>query len=169
VNAGPVATDELAPPPVHSSEDQLPTSRLQSILAPLPPPVAPQGPAHKTQRLRAISPSDATAKLAVTPPREAWRRVAAHLGRVARAVPGSLARREAWTEKRIAVACAGTGLALIVGALVLGWGAVTSDHLEKLDHVPVAVAMVVSRAALAIATMAVGYGLLRVGERTGLR
>jgi hypothetical protein len=153
-----------------ASEDQLPTSRLQSVLAPLPPPLPPQGPAHKTQPLRAISRDDAAARLAaqVKAKRQAWRTLLDHVKRAAEAVPGRFGGREAWTERRIGLSCAVLGLTMIAVALVLGWESVASERLEKLDHVPVAVAVVLSRAAIAIAAMVVGYGLLRVGERTAL-
>jgi hypothetical protein len=158
------------PPPLAASaaSDDLPTSRLQSLPAALPPPVPPPGPALKTQPLRAISRDDATAKLAAHGKRHGWQTILAHLRRAAASVPQRLGRREAWTERRIGVACAALGLTMIAVALVLGWQSVGSERLEKLEHVPVAVAVVLSRAALAIAAMVVGYGLLRVGERTAL-
>jgi hypothetical protein len=151
-----------------SGEDQLPTSRLPSIPAPLPPPVPPQGPAHKTQPLRAITRDAAAARLAVEAKRQRWQAVLAHVKRAAAGVPsrfGGLGG-EPWTERRIGTWCAVVGFAMIAGSLGLGWESVASERFEKVEHVPLAVALVLARAAIAIATMAVGYGLLRVGERT---
>lgn len=74
----------------------------------------------------------------------------------------------AWTERRAGVSCAILGLAMIAGSLMLGWESVASERFDKVEHVSLAVALVLARAALAIAAMVVGYGLLRVGERTAL-
>jgi hypothetical protein len=164
-DAPPVSPAATAPSESAPAEDQLPTSRMPSLLAPLPPPVPPSGPAHKTQRLRAISPTDATSRLArAAEDRKVWRTALAHLRRAADAAR-VLARREAWTERRIAMTCGAAGLLMIASGLVLGWQAVSLDRLERFEHAPGAAAVLVARALMAIATMAVGYGLVRIGER----
>jgi hypothetical protein len=162
----PLPEPRVSPP--SPSEDQLPTTRVQSIAVPLPPPVPPQGPAHKTQPLRAITRDDAEARLAVEAKRRRWQTVLSQVKRAAAGVPSPLAvlRGEAWTERRVGLACATVGVAMIGCALVLGWQSVASDRFVKVEHVSLAVAVVLARAAIAIAAMLVGYGLLRVGERT---
>ncbi len=156
---------EVASSGAASAEDQLPTSRMPSLLAPLPPPVPPSGPAHKTQRLRAISPTDATTRLArAADDRKVWRTALAHVRRAASAAR-VLGRREAWTERRIRMVAGVVGLLLIASGLALGWQAVSFERLERFEHAPGAAAVLVARALMAIATMAVGYGLVRMGER----
>ena len=148
--------------------DQIPTARVQTIPPPLPPPVPPPGPAHQTQPLRPITREDA-ARLAETK-RLPWRTVLGHFKRAAEAVPsrfGALGG-DAWTERRVGLASAAIGVTLIVGALVIGWQSIAIERFERVEHASLAVALVLARAALAIATMIVGYGLLRVGERTML-
>jgi hypothetical protein len=160
-----------------SSEDQLPTSRFPSLPHALPPPMPPPGPAHKTQPLRPITREDAAAKLAADAKaakrakRQRLQAAATNVTRAALGVPSRLSQlglshAASWTPKRAGVACATVGVAMITGALVLGWRSVAGDHLEQPEHVSLAVAIVLARAALAIAAMGVGYGLLRVGERT---
>jgi hypothetical protein len=157
-----------------SSADQLPTTRLPSLASILPPPVPPPGPAHKTQPLRAITRDAAAAKLADAGKRRPWKNVLGHVTRVAAAVPSSVGslpfgralRSEAWTERRVGVLSAALGAVMIAGALVLGWLSVTGDRFDKLEPASITVAIVLARAALAIATMTVGFGLMRVGERT---
>lgn len=153
-----------SPPPA----DQLPTARVQTIPPPLPPPVPPPGPAHKTQPLRTITRADAAAKLAAERKRPRWEMILGQVKRAAVAVPSRIGgiRSEAWTERRLGIACGAIGLAMIAGALALGWQSVASDRLERMEHVSLAVAVTLARAAIAIATMVIGYGLLRVGERT---
>jgi hypothetical protein len=145
-----------------AQEDQLPTSRYPSI-APLPPPLPPPGPARKGQ-LPATERDDATAKYALEAQRRRWQAVVADMKRAARAYGFA----GAWTERRVGVCCAILGLAMIAGSLMLGWESVASERFDKVEHVSLAVALVLARAALAIAAMVVGYGLLRVGERTAL-
>jgi hypothetical protein len=161
-----------APPASSSSlDDQLPTSRLQSLPLELPPPVPPHGPAHKTQPLRPITREAAEARLASEArlakeaKRRRWQAMVAHVKRVAVAVPSRL-RSATWTRQRVGVLLGVVGVAMIACALGLGWQSVASERLASTEHVSLAVALVVARAAMAIAAMFVGYGLLRVGERT---
>jgi len=162
-----------AVPPPASSEDQLPTSRLQSLPLELPPPVPPHGPAHKTQPLRPITREVAAAKLAAEAKvarRRQWQAVVAHVKRAAVAVPSGFAglRSATWTPRRVGIVFGTLGVTMIACALVLGWQGVQGvalDRFEKAEHASLAVAIVLARAAMAIATMLVGYGLLRVGER----
>jgi hypothetical protein len=144
-------------------EDQLPTSRFPSIAAPLPPPLPPPGPARKAQP-PAIERDDATAKYALEAKRRRWQAVVSDMKRAA----GTYSFAGALTERRVGVSCAILGLAMIAGSLMLGWESVASERFDKVEHVSLAVALVLARAALAIAAMVVGYGLLRVGERTAL-
>jgi hypothetical protein len=148
-----------------ATEDQLPTSRLPTIAPPLPPPLPPRGPAHKMQPLRPIGREEATARYAVETKRERWQAAIRHVKRAARTYRF---RGGAWTERQVGVSCAILGLAMIAGSLVLGWESVAGEQLEKVEHASLAVAVVLARAAIAIAAMVVGYGLLRVGERTAL-
>ncbi len=83
------------------------------------------------------------------------------------AVPSRLGalRSEAWTERRLGLTCGALGVLMIVGSLVLGWQSVAGERFEHGEQASLAVAVVLARAALSIAAMLVGYGLLRVGER----
>ena len=111
-----------------------------------------------------IEREELTAKYALEAKRRRWQAVIADMKRAAR----TYGIGGAWTEQRIGVSCGILGLAMIAGSLVLGWESVASERFDKVEHVSLAVALVLARAALAIAAMAVGYGLLRVGERTAL-
>jgi hypothetical protein len=148
-----------------ATEDQLPTSRLPTIAPPLPPPLPPRGPAHRTQPLRSIGREEATARYTVETKRERWQAAIRHVTRAARTYRFG---GGAWTERQAGVSCAVLGLAMIAGSLVLGWESVATEPFEKVEHASLAVAVVLARAAIAIAAMIVGYGLLRVGERTAL-
>jgi hypothetical protein len=155
-----------------SPADQLPTTRLPSIAPLLPPPVPPPGPAHRTQPLRAITRDAAAAKLADAGKRRPWKNVLGHVTRAAAAVPSSVGslrfdalRSEAWTQRRVGVTCAAVGVTMIAGALILGWLSIAVDRFDKVEPASIVVAIVLARAALAIATMMVGFGLMRLGER----
>jgi hypothetical protein len=145
-----------------AAEDQLPTSRLPPISPPLPPPVPPPGPAHTTQRLRALTEGVATKK--ASPPR--WRDLVARMTSAA-VVPARIVWTggEPWSQRRAGLACAFVGAVLIAGAIALGWVSVAGVNLDRIEPVGLAIAIVIARATLAIATMATGYGVLRVGER----
>jgi hypothetical protein len=148
-----------------ATEDQLPTSRLPTIAPPLPPRLPPPVPGQKPPGLRPIGREEATAKYTVETKRERWQAAIRHVKRAARTYRFG---GGAWTDRRIGVTCAALGLAMIAGSLVLGWESVASEQLEKAEHASLAVAVVLARAAIAIAAMIVGYGLLRIGERTAL-
>jgi hypothetical protein len=147
------------PAQVRPSAEELPTSRLPSLVGPLPPIAPPPGPALKTQPLRAI-PRPAAKRLP-------WRAFVASVTRAAAAMPGRFAggRREPWTARAAGRACYLAGGALILAALVLGWVSVTGERLERPEPPALAAAIVIVRGALAAAAAWVGYALLRMGER----
>ena len=167
VIAAPPAPEQPVAQKQRPSADQLPTARVQSIPPPLPPLVPPQGPALKTQPLRALSRSAADAHLAAEAKRLQWSTLFSHVKRAAAIVPSRLVglRREAWTQQRIGLSCAALGLAIVVGSLVAGWQGVASERLDTGSHVALAVSIVAARALLAIAATCIGYALLRMGER----
>lgn len=70
-----------------------------------------------------------------------------------------------WTERSFGRASTIVGALLIVGALVAGWVSVEAVRGDRGEPVAVAVAIVVSRVALAVAAMRVGYALIALGER----
>ena len=72
------------------------------------------------------------------------------------------------TERSVGVACVVLGVGAIAASLVSGWYAVDGDHFGDLkgDRATLAAAVVLARAALAIAAAAIGFGVLRVGERS---
>ncbi len=165
------------------SPDQLPTARVPAILAPLPAPAAPQGPAYKTQPLRAVTPASTGAH---DMRRARWAGALGRLRRVAANVPATIGTigSRTWSatrvEQRLGVACVAIGVLVIVASLAAGWRDVShglgdahglGDGVAVLsnvgrENVSVLAALVLARTALAIAATAVGYGLLRVGERT---
>jgi len=157
-------------PPVPSS-DQLPTVRFQSLPPPLPPPRAPVpvAPAQKTQPLRPIT-RDAALAAAGEARTSPWRAGAAFEA-VRRAVAIVLSplrelRSASWTARRVGISSAASGVMMIMVSLVVGWDGVASVRYEKTELASLAIAVLLARTVLAVAAMAVGYGLLRVGERT---
>ncbi|HEY2511327.1 MAG TPA: hypothetical protein VGI39_10745 [Polyangiaceae bacterium] len=70
-----------------------------------------------------------------------------------------------WTERTFGRASAIVGAALIVAGLIAGWISVEAGRGDHAEPVAVAVAVILSRAALAVAAMRVGYALLALGER----
>ncbi len=173
----PAVVLEMGPPARNLAADQLPTARVPSIAPPLPPPVPPQGPAHKTQPLRAVTREEAAARLASDKRRVRrlrWEQLVANGKRVVAVVAARFGAsagarpdpHEGSSERRLGFVCAATGIALIAGALVLGWQGVASERFDKVEQASLAVAIVFARAAIAIASKLVGYGLLRVGEPT---
>jgi hypothetical protein len=164
----PAAIETRAPSAV--AADQLPTTRLPSIASILPPPLPPPGPAHKTQPLKAISRDAATVKLADTGNRRPWKKVLGHVTRAAAGAPSRMhlgaLRGEAWTQRRVGALAVTLGAAMIVGALVFGCLNVTTERFGQSEPASIVAALILARAAIAIATMVIGFGLMRVGERT---
>ncbi len=100
-------------------------------------------------------------------PRLDWRAFMSGVKRAAATAPGRVgaAGRAAWSPRRVGVACGVLGLVMIVGALAYGTVGIAGARLDKAEHVPLEVALILARAAMAIATMCVGYAVLRIGER----
>jgi len=145
--------EPTASPSPHAVEDQLPTSRF----APLPPVSAPPAPQPATQKMRAIDAKQ---------PR--WRALLAWMPRatvVRRGEPATPRVITAWTQRQAGLACGVLGAIAIVTAMVLGWRALGDGVIAQPHEVPIVVAGVIGRAAIAIAAMVVGYGMLRIGER----
>jgi hypothetical protein len=158
-------------PTARASEDQLPTRRLPSLPSVLPEPLeralagepaAPSPPAvivadaaevKTAPRMRAARPN--------------WRALVSGMKRVAVTAPGRVGAvgRAAWSPRRVGVACGVLGLAMIVGALAYGTVGIAGARLDKAEHMPLEMALILARAAMAIATMCVGYAVLRIGER----
>lgn len=156
------ATNTSTPPPVRSSAEELPTTRLPSLVGPLPPIAPPPGPALKTQPLRAI-PRPGSKRLP-------WRALVAGFTRAAAAMPGRFAgaRGEPWTARTAGRLCGAAGGTLILAGLVLGWVSVTGERLERPEPPALAAAIVVVRGVLAVAAAWLGYAVLRMGERLAL-
>jgi len=155
-------------PAARGSEDQLPTTRLPSLPSVLPealeralagdssPPsvvVADAGNVKTLPRMKA--------------PRLNWRAFMSGVKRAAANAPGRVGAvgRAAWSPRRVGVACGVLGLVMIVGALAYGTVGIAGARLDRAEHVPLEVALILARAAMAIATMCVGYAVLRIGER----
>jgi hypothetical protein len=54
---------------------------------------------------------------------------------------------------------------MIVGPLLFGVFGLSAAHLDKTQPASIVAAVVVARAAIAVASMGIGYALLRVAER----
>jgi hypothetical protein len=173
-SSAPPAPSSLPAP--RGSEDQLPTTRFPSLPAVFPEALeralnadanAPSVPAAMPSARVAVSDSRDRKTAPRVLSRSSWRTLLTNAKRVARAVPARVtaAGRQAWSQRRVGIACGVLGMLMILGSLGFGVYGVAAARFDKTEQVSLAVAIVLARAAIAIATMGVGYAMIRVAER----
>ena len=79
--------------------------------------------------------------------------------------PKAEERQRAWTRQRIGIACGLVGLTIIVSSIAAAYAGLSAARLDNPGQASLAVAIVLARAAVAIAAMGVGYSMLRMAER----
>ena len=76
------------------------------------------------------------------------------------------ARHDVRLRRRVGFLCGGLGVALIVGALALGFSSLAGERFpERADQLALAVSIVIARAAMSIVGVFAGYEMLSLAER----
>ena len=158
-----------------SLADQLPTMRMPSISPELPPVVPPprpssaaptQPPGTRGIALPLAPRLPSRVGLADSKPRW-WQSLLSQLPRAAARSPfrAEDRARRGWSRQRIGVACGVLGLTIILSSIAAAYLGMSATKLDNPAQISFAVAVVMARAAIAIAAMGVGYLMLRMAER----
>jgi hypothetical protein len=147
-----------------NAEDMVPTSIFPALAMP---------PVEKPIVVPGVPPA-VLPPVTPPPPRAAMRTAAPEAPAAVPGMPASLgawlgravhALRGEWSRTHVATACAAIGASFIVAALIAGYHGLGADHAARPEEANVVAATIVARALLAIATMVLGWALIRMAER----